>query len=116
MSNLRDAKPRVKTITLNDGVEREIRFTLNAMAELEDRYGSVDAAFKALDSGSIKAARCVLWAGLLDSDETLTEQQVGKLIDIQLMNKIMEDLGDALSEDMPAKDEATGEAASLPNA
>ena len=113
MSNLRDAKPRVKTITLNDGVEREIRFTLNAMAELEDRYGSVDAAFKALDSGSIKAARCVLWAGLLDSDESLTEQQVGKLIDIQLMNRIMEDLGNALSEDMPSDDNK--ETVGLPN-
>lgn len=114
MSNLRDAKPRVKTITLNDGVEREIRFTLNAMAELEDRYGSVDAAFKALDAGSIKAARCVLWAGLLDGDESLTEQQVGKLIDISLMNKIMEDLGNALSEDMPAEENA-GEGKNLPN-
>ena len=112
MSNLRDVKPRVKTITLNDGVEREIRFTLNAMAELEDRYGSVDAAFKALDSGSIKAARCVLWAGLLFNDETLTEQQVGNLIDINLMNKLMEDLGQALGDDMPADDEG----ASLPNA
>ena len=115
MSNLRDAKPRVKTITLNDGVEREIRFTLNAMAELEDRYGSVDAAFKALDAGSIKAARCVLWAGLLDGDENLTEQQVGKLIDIGLMNQIMEDLGNALGEDMPPETD-TVEGNSLPNA
>ena len=103
MSNLRDAKPRVKTITLNDGVEREIRFTLNAMAELEDRYGSVDAAFKALDAGSIKAVRCVLWAGMIDTDESLTEQQVGKLIDIECMNRIMEDLASAMQEDMPVE-------------
>lgn len=124
MSNLRDAKPRVKTITLNDGVEREIRFTLNAMAELEDRYGSVDAAFKALDAGSIKAARCVLWAGLLETEEGLTEQQVGKLIDIDCMNQIMENLAKALGEDMPEDDnksedaKANGPAGanSLPNA
>jgi len=115
MSNLRDAKPRVKTITLNDGVEREIRFTLNAMAEMEDRYGSVDAAFKALDSGSIKAARFILWAGLLDGDPSLTEQQVGSLIDIGLMNNIMEDLGQALNEDLPDAPEATEEAVGLPN-
>lgn len=114
MSNLRDAKPRVKTITLNDGVEREIRFTLNAMAELEERYGSVDAAFNALNAGSIKAARCVLWAGMLDtSDNPLTEQQVGKLIDIDCMNQIMERLGNALGEDMPS--EENQEANSLPN-
>ena len=114
MSNLRDAKPRVKTITLNDGVEREIRFTLNAMAELEDRYGSVDAAFKALDNGSIKAAHCVLWAGLLDTDENLTEQQVGKLIDIDCMNRIMEELANALNDDMPDKN--SDGAQQLPNA
>ena len=65
MSNLREVKPKVKTITLSDGVEREIRFTLNAMAELEDRYGSVQAAFEALDNNSIKAVRCILWAGLM---------------------------------------------------
>ena len=72
MSNLRDARPTVKTITLSDGVEREVRYTLNAMAELEDRYGSVQAAFEKLDEGSIKAARFVLWAGLLHTDEGLT--------------------------------------------
>ena len=106
MSNLRDAKPRIKTITLKDGVEREICFTLNAMAELEDRYGSVDAAFKAMDNGSIKAVRCVLWAGLLvNEDESLTEQRVGALIDMQIMNDIMTELGDALGEDMPDKSE-----------
>ena len=101
MSNIKDAKPRVKTITLNDGVEREVRFTLNAMAELEERYGSVDAAFKALDGGSIKAARCVLWAGLMEAQPDLTEQQVGSLIDVQLMNDIMADISGALGEDMP---------------
>ena len=120
MSNVRDVKPRVKTITLNDGVEREIRFTLNAMAELEDRYGTVDAAFSALDAGSIKAARCILWAGMLDTtDEPLTEQQVGKLIDIACMNHIMEDLGSALGEDMPDENSAGNlkvvEANAVPN-
>lgn len=119
MSNVRDAKPRVKTITLNDGVEREVRFTLNAMAELEERYGSVDAAFKALDAGSIKAARCVLWAGLMDAQPDLTEQQVGSLIDIQLMHELMEDISSALAEDMPDAPAEANEANAikvLPNA
>lgn len=114
MSNIKDAKPRVKTITLNDGVEREVRFTLNAMAELEERYGSVDAAFKALDGGSIKAARCVLWAGLMEAHPDLTEQQVGSLIDIQLMNDIMADISGALGEDMPDAPEGS-DVVTLPN-
>lgn len=113
MSNLHEVKPRVKTITLNDGVEREIRFTLNAMAEMEDKYGSVDAAFAELDKGSIKAARFILWAGLLHTDESLTERQVGNLIDLGSLNKIMEDMAEAMSEDMPEPDN-NGEVA-VPN-
>lgn len=105
MSNLRDVKPRVKTITLNDGVERELRFTLNAMAEMEDKYGSVDAAFEKLNEGSIKAARFILWAGLLHyEDENLTEKRVGNLIDLQSMQAIMKSMSEAMSEDMPQQD------------
>ena len=115
MSNLREAKPRGKTITLKDGVEREVCFTLNAMAEMEDRYGSVDAAFKELDKGSIKAARFILWAGFLHlEDASLTEQRVGNLIDLDMLNEIMNSMADAMGEDMPQQN-ANGDAA-LPNA
>ena len=114
MANLKEARPRVKTITLNDGVEREIKFTLNAMAELEDKYGSVEAAFKKLDEGSIKAARFILWAGFLHlEDDRLTEQKVGNLIDMECLQSIMESMSAALGEDTPDQKD---EAAQLPNA
>ncbi len=104
MSNLRDVKPRNKTITLRDGVEREISLTLNAMAELEDKFGTVEAAFKAIDAGSVKATRFVLWAALLvNEDESLTEQKVGALIDMQLMGDIMSELSAAAGDDLPEK-------------
>ena len=101
MSNVKDVKSKDIKITLNDGVERTIKFTLNALAELEDRYGSVDEAFKQLDNNSIKAVRCILWAGLIHEDPELTEQQVGNLIDIQYMQELMASLGDAFDADMP---------------
>lgn len=101
MANLKDAKSKAVKITLTDGVERTIKFTLNAMAELEDRYGSVDEAFKQLDNNSIKAVRCILWAGLIHEDPDLTEQQVGNLIDIQYMQELMSSLGKAFDADMP---------------
>ena len=118
MANLRDVKPRVKTITLNDGVEREIRFTLNAMAEIEDKYGSIEAGFAKLDEGSIKAARFIMWAGLMHSDENLTEQQVGNLIDMQCLQDIFSEISDAIKEDIPNSTEENGEAnlEALPNA
>lgn len=101
MSNVKDVKSKDIKITLNDGVERTIKFTLNALAELEDRYGSVDEAFKQLDNNSIKAVRCILWVGLIHEDPELTEQQVGNLIDIQYMQELMASLNDAFDSDMP---------------
>lgn len=122
MSNVKDIKSKDIKITLNDGVERTIKFTLNALAELEDRYGSVDEAFKQLDNNSIKAVRCVLWAGLIHEDPELTEQQVGNLIDIQYMQELMTSLNDAFdsnmpeSESVPANAESKLDGAQNPNA
>lgn len=99
MSNVNDVRPKATKIKLSDGVEYEIKFTLNAMAEMEEKYGTVDDAFKKLDEGSIKAARFVLWAGLMHTG--LTEQQVGDLVDLQTIHDIMSELGDALQNDMP---------------
>lgn len=114
MSNLHDVRPAKKTITLTDGIEREIRFTLNAMAELEDKYGSVDAAFKAMDEGSFKAIRCVLWAGLIECSPELTERQVGSLIDMQYLEDLMATMGAALGEDSVPPEH--GGNVALPNA
>jgi hypothetical protein len=62
MSNLADVKNKTVKITLNDGVERTIKFTLNALAELEDKFGSVQAAFDKLEKeNSMKALRAILW-------------------------------------------------------
>jgi len=102
MSNLADAKRKAVKITLNDGVEREVKFTLNALAELEDKFGSVQAAFDKLEKeNSMKALRTILWAGFLHSDATLTEQQVGNLIDLAYMQELIGSLGQAFETDMP---------------
>lgn len=107
MAKLKDIKSREDIkITLSDGVERTIKFDLNAMAALEEIYGSVDKAFEELDKNSIKALRCVLWAGLMHEDENLTEKQVGSLIDIRLMNEIVTSLGSAFEADMPNAESA----------
>lgn len=108
MANLKDVKAKPLMITLKDGVEREMLFTLNAMAELEDRYGSVEAAFEALERNSMKAIRCVLWAGLLHSDENLTEQQVGNLIDVRYLNEIVESMNSAFDVSMPDENTQDG--------
>lgn len=113
MSNIKNVRAKGTPITLCDGVERTLKFTLNALAELEDKYGSVDKAFEELDKGRIKAIRFVLWAGLLHTEEGLTEQQVGNLIDVSLMEELTTQLGVAFNSDMPENGEET---TALPNA
>lgn len=103
MSNVKDVKSKDIKIKLLDGVERTIKFDLNAMAELEDKYGSVEAAFNALDNNSIKALRFILWAGLVHEDENLTERKVGSLIDMRYIEEIMGTLGEAFDADMPSE-------------
>lgn len=101
MANLDDARKKAKTIALKDGKERYLNYDLNALAELEDRYGSVEKAFKKLEEGSIKALKLVLWAGLVHEDSSLTEQKVGSLVDIEYLQNLQDSLGSALAADMP---------------
>ena len=101
MSNVADVKNKTVKITLNDGVERTLKFTLNALAELEDKFGSVQAAFDKLEKeNSMKALRAILWAGFLHEDANLTEREVGNLIDIAYMQQLVESLGEAFEGDV----------------
>lgn len=107
MSNVASIKNRTVKITLNDGVERTIKFTLNALAELEDKFGSVQAAFDKLEKeNSMKALRTILWSGFIHENPALTEQEVGNLIDLSYMQELVESLGDAFNYSMPEPDES----------
>ena len=110
MSNIADVKPKTIKIALSDGVQRTVRFTLNALAELEDRYGSVQTAFDKLEKeNSMKALRCILWAGFLHESPDLTEQEVGNLIDIAYMQELVGSLNSALEQDLAPEEESNGE-------
>jgi hypothetical protein len=105
MANLNEAKPRATSIVLADGVERKILLTLNALADLEDKYGSVDAAFDLLNKGNIKALRFVLWASLQEHHPDLTEQQVGSLVDLKFMTELINTIGAAAQNDLPSEEQ-----------
>ncbi len=109
MSNIAEVKPKAIKIALSDGVQRTVRFTLNALAELEDKFGSVQAAFDKLEKeNSMKALRAILWAGFLHESPELTEQEVGNLIDIAYMQELIGTLNTALEQDL-APEEESGE-------
>lgn len=101
MSNVNQVRTKAPKITLLDGIEHTLRYTLNSMAELEDIYGHVDKAFEALNKGSMKAIRNVLWAGLLHEENPYTVQQVGNLIDMDLMADLQSTMNEAMTGSMP---------------
>lgn len=102
MSNVADVKPKKRTVDLGDGVEREVVLSLNAMAELEDKYGSIDNAFEKIKHGSIATIRFLLWCVLVpDGDTDLTEREIGRLIKLDNIQEIMSSVMDALEEQMP---------------
>ena len=102
MSNLKTIK--TKNIPIELDRTRYIRYDLNAFAEMEDRYGSVEKAMAAIEEGSIKAVRFILWAGLVHEDETLTERQVGAFVGLQEMSDIQDAILNALESANPAED------------
>lgn len=110
-----NVRQKATGITLKDGNTYELQFTLNAMAELEEKYGSVEKAFTAMDSGSFKAIRCILWAGMLEQHPELTEMQVGSMVDLSDLVNLTKTLNEAATNDTPAEEAITAVGDKLPN-
>lgn len=64
-----------------DGQTFRLRFTLNALAEVENRLGLASFAEIGglLEKPSVRSLRALLWGGLLHERPELTEQQVGAM-------------------------------------
>jgi hypothetical protein len=101
MANLNEVRQSEAKVTLLDGKEYTIIFNLNTMADIEDRFGTIEAAMVALENNSFKAIRTVLWAGLLNSHPSLTEKEVGGLINLSTMGEMLGVLISAFKKDMP---------------
>lgn len=108
---------KVNPVTIElGGKERVIQFDMNAFAELETRYGTMDAAVKSLSSGKVKDVRVSLWAGLIHEEAILddngepvgyniTPYQVGSwLTSPGEMNDAIIKIGMALGDSSPAAD------------
>ena len=73
---------------------RQIRFTLNALAELEDKLGVSLSELEGLNMG-VKQIRTFLWAGLLHEEPELSEQAVGNMVDFDNIEYINEKINEA---------------------
>lgn len=98
------------------GKARYIRYDLNAFAEMEEMFGSMEAAQERLQGGSMKDIRTVLWLGLIWDevilDEvtgdpikyTLSQYQVGSWLTTLNLQEVMEKLQSAISGSLPDND------------
>lgn len=112
MAQLSDVREKVVTLELG-GKERTLKFDLNAFAELEERFGSVEEAMRALQQGGMKAIRTILWVGLIHEEVILDEKtgepigynitpyQVGGWIAPRQLPQVSDKLTEAMQLGMP---------------
>ncbi len=101
MANIENVRKAPVVIDIGDGIERRLKYTLNAFALIEEKYGTIDEAMKVMEAGSIAAVRFALWAGLVHEDENLTEHYVGSQIDISDLEALAEKMNKAMMGDLP---------------
>lgn len=92
---------RIKKVAIELDKVRHLQFDLNAFAEMEEKFGSIEEALNILQKGKLKALRTILWAGLVHEDENLTEAQVGSFIDLTNIQQVAEKLNDAIMSALP---------------
>lgn len=92
----KDLKLKSTTIELK-GQKYNLNFDLNAMAELEEKYETIHKAIAELKKKKLAAVRAFLYAVLKSTDESLTEFEVGKLIDVNNFNVIEKAITELIS-------------------
>ena len=63
MANI--AKVKSKPIQIELDKKRNLRYTLGSFAYLEEAYGSIDAAFEKMETGSMAAIIDIIYAGAI---------------------------------------------------
>lgn len=86
-----------------DGQILYLRYDLNALAELEDKYGNIDAAFNFEEDSTnlISKLRFVLHVGLKANQPELSVEDVGGLFTLDNLQEFQEAIGGAVEQGMP---------------
>lgn len=90
------ANKQKKVVAVELDKVRELRFTLNSLAEIEDRLGVPLSKMSEVELG-IKSIRTMLWAGLIHEDAELTETEVGNMVDFTNLEYAQEKVAEAFS-------------------
>jgi hypothetical protein len=75
---------------------RNLRYTMNALAEIEDQLG-VPLSEMGEIKMTIKNVRVILWSGLIHEDPELTQEEVGNMVDLENMQDVQEKIAEAFA-------------------
>lgn len=78
------------------GEKRTLRFTLNSLAEIEDKLGVPLSKLSEVELG-VKTVRTMLWAALIHEDEEITEKQVGNMVDFENLEYVQNKVSEAFA-------------------
>lgn len=74
MSKVNEVKQNIDLIQMELGGKlRTLQFDMNAFAELEARFGSVETAMEKLSEGKMADVRLILWVSLIHEEAILDE-------------------------------------------
>ena len=74
MANIKDVRQNMDPVTVElGGKVRILQYDMNAFAELENKFGTVQDAMKKLSSGKIADVRLILWTGLIHEEAVIDE-------------------------------------------
>src|SRR5690606_7594772 len=88
------------------GKQFEVKFDLNALCNLQDKFGDIESAFNGLEKTDFKKIRSLLHIGLANGEhENITESEVGALIDMKNIDVVISALTEGFGNAMPSTDE-----------
>lgn len=82
------------------GQTRRLRFDMNAIVALEQRFGRPLEKFADLDA-TVEVIRAMLWAALLHEEPTITEREVGEMVALDQLGDITEAVNEAFLASLP---------------
>ncbi|MEX3621862.1 hypothetical protein [Viridibacillus arvi] len=101
-------KDEGKKLILADGNEHEIKFDLNSLCALQEKFGDkIIEELSGMDTMDFKKIRTILHATL--EHEGLTEKEAGSLINMKNINSVVEVLSEAMNNAMPETEETQTE-------
>lgn len=117
MSNVQEVRQSMQAVTMElGGKERTLQFDMNAFAELENRFGSIESAMNQLTKGKMNDIKLILWTSLIHEEAELdpetgepikyniTPYQVGSWIkNPAMLQEASVRLADAMGLNMPAE-------------